>query len=68
MCLFDKPSPPSPPSTPVQPTKKEVISTEDTTAQTAAAQKRRKGYSSTIATSGSGLVDTATIKKVTLGS
>jgi len=60
-------SPPTPQAV-QQPTRKETISTEDTTAQTAALEKRRKGYTSTIATSGSGLMDSAMIKKVTLGS
>jgi len=59
---------PDPPEEVKKPTRIESISQEDTTAQTAGAQKRRKGYSSTIATSGSGLADTALVKKLTLGS
>ena len=64
MCLFSAPDVKQ-----VQtPARKEVVSNEDPTAQTTANEKKRKGYSSTIATSGSGLIDPAAIKKVTLGS
>mgnify|MGYP001583249920 CR=1 FL=1 len=64
MCLFTPPK-----AKEVQaPTRLETISKEDPTAMTSAIEKKRKGYSSTIATSGSGLVDSAMIKKVALGS
>ena len=64
MCFFSAPKI----QTPDTPKKENVTSTEDMSAITAEQEKRRKGYSSTIATSGSGLMDPAMIKKVTLGS
>jgi len=67
MCLFNTPSIPAPQKVDM-PARKDVISSEDTTATTAAREAKRKGYASTVATSGSGLVDTPVIKKVTLGS
>jgi hypothetical protein len=66
MCFISTPKPKAQPV--VQPVRQEVVSNEDTSAIAAAAEKKRRGYSSTIATSGSGLVDPATVKKVTLGS
>ena len=67
MCLFPTPSVPAAQKVDT-PARKDVISSEDTTAATAARESKRKGYASTVATSGSGLFDAAPIKKVTLGS
>lgn len=64
MCFVKQPDPPKV----EQPSRKDVVAVEDTAAVTAEAEKKKKGYSSTVATSGGGLFDAAPVKKVTLGS
>ena len=67
MCLFNPPKPET--KTTAPPVRENVIDNKtDTVALQAEQEKKRKGYQSTVATSGSGLMDPATIKKVTLGS
>ena len=65
MCLFNPPK-----MKIVEPPRREnvVDSKTDAAAIQAESEKRRKGYQSTVATSGSGLFDAAPVKKVTLGS
>lgn len=64
MCFVKPPDPPKV----EQPARKDVVTVEDTAAVTAEAEKKKKGYQSTVATSGGGLFNDAPIKKVTLGS
>ena len=65
MCLFNPPKMKT-----IEPPLREnvVDSKTDAAAIQAEFEKRRKGYQSTVATSGGGLFDAAPIKKVTLGS
>ena len=67
MCLFSAPKVETK-ETPAQPTREAVTSQEDPSRIIAEQEKKRKGFQSTIATSGSGLFEQAPIKKVTLGS
>ena len=64
MCLFNPPKM----EKVEMPARKDVVTNEDMAAVSAEQEKRRRGYQSTIATSGGGLFDAAPIKKVTLGS
>ena len=64
MCLFSAPKAPKI----EQPARKDVVTRDDSAAIAAAGEKRKRGYQSTVATSGGGLFDAAPIKKVTLGS
>lgn len=52
---------------PTMPTKSETISDEDAITVANEEQKKRRGYSTTIATSGSGVTDPAITKKTQLG-
>lgn len=64
MC-FSQPSYQAPPPAP---TRENVVSQVDTSQMMAAQEKKRKGYAATNPTGGAGLMDVATIKKVTTGS
>ena len=67
MCLFDQPKPQTKTTEP--PVRENIVDSKtDTVSLQAEQEKKRKGYQSTIATSGSGLFDVAPVKKVTLGS
>lgn len=50
-----------------QPIKSEVVSTEDAITTATETEKKRKGFTSTVATSGMGVTDTANTKKTQLG-
>ena len=67
MCLFKPPKVET--KTIEQPIRENVVDTKtDSAAAIAESEKKRKGFQSTVATTGSGLFDPAPIKKVTLGS
>lgn len=67
MCLFNQQAPQIKTTEP--PVRENVVDSKtDNAAVQAAKEKQRKGYQSTVATSGGGLFDAAPVKKVTLGS
>lgn len=63
MCIFKKPKVASTPEA----VSKEAVSTEDASATQNLEEKKRKGFSSTIATSGLGVTNQANVKKTQLG-
>lgn len=64
MCIFKKPDVAKPPE---EPTKEVAVSSEDATNSQLENEKRRRGFSSTIATSGLGVTGAAPTKKTQLG-
>lgn len=65
MCFVQPPQVKQPDPAPVR--ENVVTNPSDTASAQAELEKKRKGFNSTVATTGGGLIEPAVIKKVTLG-